>query len=84
MPEPKTLDEIAREWFSTHDGMCIRTVKGQTYEQHLRAALQQAYDLGRAERDKELHQRISDVASLKAEELIAALDARSGEQEKKP
>ena len=71
--EPKTLDEIAARAFPEADHRAVRC----------RAALQQAYDLGRAEERKALREIVTEArgdwdVGLK-ENILAALDAREKE-----
>ena len=82
--EPKTLDKIverlSKRW---HTGSML-------FRSEVRAALDEAFDLGRAEMDKEWREwleqwvnrrRTHDVigATVSADDLLAALDAREKE-----
>lgn len=49
MTKPRTLEEIAEEWFKIHDGMCVRSIDGQPYREHFLAALREAADTAEAE-----------------------------------
>lgn len=44
MTKPRTPEEIAEEWFKIHDGMCVRSIDGQSHREHFLAALREAAD----------------------------------------
>jgi hypothetical protein len=81
MPEPKTLDKTAKQLWTEMAiiwGVQYRTIpedKSEAMEKHILAALQQARDLGRAERDKEWQAKMDTegraVVLAKLKEVVA-------------
>jgi hypothetical protein len=67
------------------DGTTCSRCREARYVLVIRAALTEAYDLGRAERDKELREITAEWDGYNGDNIVAglriALDAREGEQE---
>jgi len=84
MPEPKTLNEIGGElsdWVIWAQGGAPTKaeVRGRraALMGHVLPALRQAYDLGRAERDKALREIAENIGNpYWRDKILAALDAR--------